>query len=334
MDWNDNMVPVSNIALVLLTAGLVLAAGAENRDVGALRREYRQLQERHTALNEQRDAVVGAANRLSARIDSLKASETDPESLHEELRASLVLVQRIVDIDNQLDTLQRQQDDVREKLRLAYDWEIGQLIQRIEAQPDEGLLAQLMVYQQERETLGTRPSAAEEELRYGGDMAINPGDGPDEIRQKMELMEDIAVRLRAEARATSKKLSRLEEEHRLRSRVSVFVDEIRLFDEHLSPGRVLVHGRDGSVSDRQGGESRPIDSPELSGSTGVGVVRGSRQVDRGGEIRRFDSGSSDIMLEIHKLRARQQEIRELEAVARDRAASFRAYLNEMLEGGG
>ena len=42
--------------------------------------------------------------------------------------------------------------------------------------------------------------------------------------------------------------------------------------------------------------------------------------------------SDDVLLEIHKWKAREQEIRQLETVVRERTAAFRRYLQEMLEG--
>ena len=40
----------------------------------------------------------------------------------------------------------------------------------------------------------------------------------------------------------------------------------------------------------------------------------------------------EVVLEIHKLKARQQEVRQLQAVVQDRAMAFRLYLRSLLEG--
>ena len=42
--------------------------------------------------------------------------------------------------------------------------------------------------------------------------------------------------------------------------------------------------------------------------------------------------ADELMLEISKLKAHQQEISQLEAVVRERAATFRQVLTKMLEG--
>lgn len=335
----------------------VCAAGAiwaDTHEIGALRVEQKQLTAVRDSLEEQRREVVTEAEALSARIDSLKAGteENDLERLHEALRSSLVLVQRMVDIDNAMERLEGEQDSLKERLRLAYDWEIGVLIQKISQEPDEGLLTQLMVYQEARETLGNEPFGSS--LRYGEEMAISPDDGPDEIRQKMELMEDLATRLQIESLKNMEQLQRLEEEHRLRARVRVFTSEISLFDEHLPEGRVLVR-RGGPVAAAAGGgseqEALPIRGIEEGDVLGGGfekmddvAVGGAlvppqqpllpqRELVRGGRVQPLEGlGGDEVVLEIHKLKAHQQEIRQLEGVVRERAVIFRKHLQKMLEG--
>jgi hypothetical protein len=340
MDSSD-MIPRLAVVMLLCCSWLHTDAGADVQQIGRLRQQQRDLQNERVLLSSRRDSVVAAAEQLSARIDSLKGEPAVPGELHQSLRASLVLVQRMVGIDRELEAARSEQDSIRERLRVTYDWEIGRLIQLIDDQPDQGLLAQLMVYQQDREGLGMQLPA--NKLHYGADMAIRPTDGPDEIRQKMELMEDIAARLRAEARRTAAQLSRLEEELRLRTRVRAFARETTLFDEHLPDGRVLVRavadgGRGGSYDD-DGGTLSPgngsVTPPEgVTSAERQPLVRGARQSARDTDLRALGTGEAPgVALEIHKIRAHQQEVRQLEAVARERAASFRMHLNNMLEGG-
>ncbi|MDP6701033.1 MAG: hypothetical protein QGH25_15400, partial [Candidatus Latescibacteria bacterium] len=40
----------------------------------------------------------------------------------------------------------------------------------------------------------------------------------------------------------------------------------------------------------------------------------------------------EVVLEIHKLKARRQEVRQLQSVVLDRAQAFRFYLRSLLEG--
>jgi len=352
------------LALALIA---VFGAGsglADVREIRAFEAEQKQLALEQDALAREHAVLMFQADSLSALIDSFKVDEENSEELQEALRASLVLERRLVETDHQLEVLEVKREAQRERLRLAYDWEVGVLIQRMVRQSDEGLLQQLVIYQEAREALGEKVGAMG--LRYGENMAISPDDSPDEISQKAELMEDIALRLEAEARETNQRLSRLEKEHRLRSRVRIFTTEIRLFDEHLPEGRVLSRleiatdnadlggqegleiatdnaGRlEGLVEDKGAGTAferkrdalfEPHGDSDISPPTTTQEVLVARR-----ELVRVESmaheglDGNDIMLEIRRLKAHQQEIRHLEAIARERAEAFRAHLLQLLEG--
>ena len=324
-------------------------AAAEVRQIHALETARKQLLAVKDSLEAERTRVMESADVLSARIDSFKAGKIDTPNFRDALRSSVTLEQRLMEIDRQLEALHADQNLSRDHLRLAYDWEIGALIQQLAQTPDQGLLQQLVIYQQARETLGDEVDRRS--LRFGDNMDIGAEDGPDEIGQKVDLMEDIADRLQAESTENADRLSRLEEEHRLRSRVRFFATEIQLFDEHLPEGRVLVRversnvkstdevlsgGEDASL---EPGADAPFESNDVfSADEGGSRVSGSQEVlIAQNELSREPLSvgylvAEDIALEIRKLKVRQQEIRQLESVARERAAAFRARLRELLEG--
>ena len=289
--------------ILLLVLGLVLPGAVRGDSVrlGLLKAQYRALASQLDSLSGQRLGVAAEAEVLSARIDSLKRSAADSAELGKALRSSLRLVQRMVEIDWKLVALEARQDSLAERLCLAYDWEIGVLIQKLAQQPDRGLSAQLTLYQEARELLGVGLYSAN--LHYSGQMKIEVDDGPDEIQQKQELLEDIADRLEAEWKANADLMSRLEAEYRLCAEAEQAQAKARRPEE-----RVLVSGEQ---------PREPV-----------------RFFRRDGALAEFDLGSSiaDVALKIHQLKARQQEILELRAVVEGRAAAFERYLHSMLEG--
>ena len=292
-----------NPSILLLVLGLALpgvALGDTGR-LGDLKAQYRALESQRDSLASQRLQVAASAETLSARIDSLKLSAANSTVLREALRSSLRLVQHMVELDWKLVALEARQDSVAERLCLAYDWEIGVLIQKLAEQPDRGLSAQLTLYQESRELLGVGIRSAN--LHYSGKMKIEVDDGPDEIQQKQELLEDIADRLKAEWSANADLIRRLEDEYRLCTQVEQKRAKARQPEE-----RILVSGE------------QPREP-----------VRLLRQDE---SLAEFDLESSiaEVALKIHKLKARQQEILQLQAVIEDRAEAFRRYLRSMLEG--
>ena len=290
--------------VLLLVLGLALSGSAhgDSGNLGDLKAQYRALESQRDSLASQRLQVAAEAEALSARIDSLKLSAANSAALHSALRSSLGLVQHMVEIEWKLVALEARQDSVAERLCLAYDWEIGVLIQKLAEQPDRGLSAQLTLYQEARELLGVGIRSAN--LHYGGQMKIEVDDGPDEIQQKQELLEDIADRLKVEWSANADLLRRLEAEYRLCARVEQERAKARRSEE-----RILVSGE------------QPREQ-----------VRLLRREDE--SLAEFDLESSiaEVALKIHKLKARQQEILQLQAVIEDRAEAFRLYLRSMLEG--
>ena len=309
------------LALFLLLYFAPLAVYSDAGDIGALRTDRREAAAVRDSLEKQRRQIVAGAEALSSHIDSLKEAQGEVEELHKALRASLGLVQRLVSLDRALESVRTREDSLLEQLRVGYDWEIGVLIQQLQEQPDEGLLTQLMVYQEAREALGARTSNAL--LRYEEGMTISADDGPEEIRQKLELMEDLGQRLVRDERSVSDHLHKIEEEYRLRSRMRSFTNEMRLFDEHLPEGRGAA-----SLGDAESGRLVSEGAEALAPA----FLRSS-------EVQRQEQGvvlegvsSDEVLLEIHKWKARHQEILELEAVVRERTVAFRRYLQEMLEG--
>ena len=329
---------MSKFFLILFALAGILGAGpvrADSDKISALEAEKQHLALVQDSLEVRRARLVQDADSLSTRIDSLKA--VDSAELYEALRASLVLEQHLVELHQQREALAAERESLEEDLRLAYDWEIGGLIQRLTQEPDEKLLQQLILYQEAREALGEKFSAA----RYGEGMEVSLDDGPNEISQKAELMEDIAARLQAEARETTERLHRLEEEQRLWVRVRIFTSELSLFDEHLPEGRVVVR-----VGSSEGGREKSDDvlltedavlglAPEFEGGSrepSSPDLAIHREVAREGNLSLEGLGPDDIVLEIRKLKTRQQEIHQLETVARERAQTFRRHLQKLLEG--
>ena len=314
------------IGLLALLPSLGRVWAGEPGQIEALQAEQERLSAAQAALMEQRTEVIQNADQLSTRIDSLKLAGGDAEELQQALRSSVALVQNMVEIDRWLDSLTTGQMELRDQLRLAYDWEIGQLIQTLaKGGPDRKLLLKLMIYQEAREALGEQVDPGR--MRYGEELAIAPEDGPEEIGQKIELLEDMAGRLHSEAEKTTIELGRLEEERRLCNQVRVFTAQISLFDEHLPERQVAQDG--GTAADAPPGASikasevRPLAVPEPGG----------RHSASGGQrlsLERFSA--DDLRLEIYKLKAHQREIAQMQTVLQERIQTFRQRLGESMEG--
>ena len=301
------------VCIVALASLMADRVWADVGQIGVLRTQARQARSACDRLEKQRHLIVAQAESLSTYIDSLKAMDDELEELHEALRASLGLVQQLVEIDNSLDRAKAREDSLIDQLRLEYDWEVGVLIQQLQVRSDSGLLTQLMVYQEAREALGMRTSQAV--LRYDEGMDIEGGDGPDEIRQKSELMEDLGKRLERDARSITRRLSWLEEAYRLRLAMQSF-----------------IRGQQGRQRGAASQEALPVVVPlaaESEKSRGTALIIRAQ----GNEGKALDRVPGEaLLLEIHKFKVRLKEVVELKAVVRERSATFRKHLQDMLRG--
>lgn len=323
------------IAWVALLAGAGQNAVAEG--LNGLEKRRLQVEDMLQRLAGQRDSLAGRADSLAVRIDSLKSAGGDADELHDALRASMVLVRQLRALDQRLDSLALRRDELLEELRLAYDWEIGLLFQRLASGGDADGLGRLAQLQKARAALGEGGRSAA--LGYGLEMDVGPEDGPEEIRAKIELLEDMDTRLKSERRQLERRLGRLEEERRLRAGMGAFTGQLSLFDEHLPEGRVLRRqegqGASGAEESRVAevafvpsvGDAPPPEADAVSGPLAV------RQLDRAAGGLGIDAdGAGDIQLEIGKVKARQLELRQLEAVLAQHLANFHEYLQKLKDG--
>ena len=286
------------VLALLILAWWFGPAVSDQVEIGALKVDAERMRSLQGALERERAELRVRADSLSARIDSLKATGSSSDLLRDALRSSLVLEQGLMVLGQRLEGLHSRQRQVRQQLRTTYDWEIGVLIRQLSQTPDRGLLQQLIIYQEAREALGDDVEAS---LRYGERLDVTSDDGPDEIRQKAGLMEDMAERLGSEAQAVARRLRRLQEEFRLQARVQAFTNQMNLFDEDLPEGRVLL-AVDG-VAAAEGAEVSLDASSDRSGSVETAAVLTRREVafgDRG--ILSVGASADDLQLEIRKLK--------------------------------
>jgi len=334
---------------MILVALFASQARADSAEIARLEAERGRLERARDSLLVQRGRLAAEVDRLSARIDSLRAPGGG--EFREALRRSPRLVGRLEGLDRELERAGADLEGVRERLRATYDREIEALVRRLAQGPDEALVRQLMAYEKAREALGR--GVVSEGAGPGAEaLSIREDDGPEEVRQKADLLEDMAGRLRAEAAAVARQVRQLETERRLRARVAAFAREVNLFDEHLPEGRTVSPSeakgssdtRGTSSSGPEGGAPPPgvAQAPGFTGSkeevragdeaTSRGALVAGKEVAREEGLSLEELSAEDLVAEIQRLKARQKEAQERERALRERAGAFRERLRRMLEG--
>ena len=293
-----------------------LAADAVVADLQALKSARRELTVRLDSLAPQRAAIEAELCTLSTVIDSLKRSAPESEQLNEVYLSLNAPMEKVSGIDSEMEKISARRDSVTDALRAAYDWEISTLFKSLSEEPDEGLLQQLIIFQDERRALGEHIVASR--MRYAEDMVVNDADGPDQIRQKIQFLEGKKGLLQSEVRRVEARIKRLEAERRLAKGMSGLAEKMWALERrHLFKGR-SAFGTRGRI-----GEMAPA-VPAATTSQGAPQTRAKG--DFGAPI------SNYIALEIRKLYARQEELRQIVAVLEERVGTFRLHLRELLDG--
>ena len=292
-----------------------LAAAAAVADLQALKSARRELTVRLDSLAPQRAAIEAELRTLSTVIDSLKRSTPESEQLNEVYLSLNAPMEKVSGIDSEMEKISARRDSVTDALRAAYDWEISTLFKSLSEEPDEGLLQQLIIFQDERRALGEHIVASR--MRYAEDMVVNDADGPDQIRQKIQFLEGKKGLLQSEVRRVEARIKRLEAERRLAKGMSGLAEKMWALER-----RHLFKGRSAFKTRARAGEMAPA-VPAATTSQGAPQTRA-----------KGDSGpiSNYIALEIRKLYARQEELGQIVAVLEERVGTFRLHLRELLDG--
>ncbi len=289
-----------------------LGEETEAWDLKALRLERENLGVIQESMHKSRHQLARTAGNLSAVIDSLKRVAPESGEMRMAFLQAMAIERGLVDADQRIEQLSAAEDSLRERLRLACDWEISRLLGALSKVLDRGLLMQMMILWEERQKLGY--DVIEPELgRYPVDMTVAASDGPDEIRQKLALLEDRASLLGEEARQLEKRIRWLEDKGRKVWSLA------RQFSLH-----------EGVIEEASAGAS-----PESPGQGSAAV----NFAGDGGQPSRTDSRKGvvavvapwDFVLELHKLHARRQELKEMSAVVQERIEAFRDHLQVHLQ---
>ena len=285
------------LPLTLLTLlGTLLPAGGQLEELADLKAARERVDRVSQSLQQIRSRFMARRDSLSFLIDSLRNRAPGLPDLGRLQLESRHLLHRLLNVEVRLDSAAAERAALDEELRAAYDWEISQLIRLLEDGGwDAGLYRQLEVFQEERRQLGSTIGQGPYRLDDEHELALNDGDGPEEIRQKMELAQYMAVRARKEW-------------HRVGHRLDSIERELLLLKQ-FGPAEAALPARGGTGSQRQQVGDAPPGDPVPP-----------------------PPAEAPLLLEVQRLKARQQELREVLAFLQGRLDAFNARMGRILDG--
>ena len=200
----------------------------------------------------------------------------------------------------------------RKELEGEYDGQIDLLLDKLNgsAQTAEkgGILEKLKEYRAAKEKL---KELEKDELKHLerldiAKIEIQDYDGPQEIREKADLINDFATKLQNRIDMLGSRAGRLEVELKTRERLGEFAEEISFFGERISREEVVSDGRKDDADPLT--ETAAVDEPTEREATNVnGVEKGMPEVDFAEPIRTEPPSETEPILE-----AEQPEITEVQ----------------------
>lgn len=291
---------------------IAVAASAQISDLAELRERRNRIGQASDSLMSVRVRLVARRDSLSMRADSLWSQDPETAELVQTRSEFRVLEGRLRHIELQNSRLVAAADSVEERLRDTYDWEISRLHGLLTEEGwDEGLFRQLRVFQEERETLGSAIPAASERLNDEHELSVTERDGPEEIQQKIELAQDKIALLQRTQREIERRLLHLDREVRLIRHVWHLSREIDL--------QLQLRDRGGGDYELVSPSTQP-DGPTLSAAPAPPDTVTSAPIE------------APLLLEAQRLKARLQELRDVEAFLQARIGVFHERLTHILEG--
>ena len=313
----------SKILFAVALAGITSSAAySQVLDLDSLKSVQRGFREAKRDLMEPQIRQEALADSLSRAI-----------ALHRKNSVSGELIETLIRLDancraldessQQRERLELEEAKLQPLLRAAYDWEISSLFAVLRDAHDEGLLLQLNVFQEERKALGDE--IVDSPIRFGEDLALSDADGPDEIEQKIELLEGMADRHERKAQEIAKRLSTLEEESRL-ARIISRPTRVSSRREDTVPLTHQLTSQGGATSSLLPEVALLQESHTPNSAT---VVQAS--ITRMEPTARVRKGSFTQDLQIEMLKVKQRELLQIQTVVQGQIATFRLRLEQLLE---
>ncbi|HGJ67160.1 TPA: hypothetical protein ENS27_17505 [bacterium] len=232
------------IALVFASAQLSFA---EDKII-TLKGQLSSLEIRKSQLESEKFSLVNEGDNLSYKIEDLKRQSESGLGiigrfrLSQNLRKAQNLSEKIQNIDREIYSLNNQIEQVKSILTNEYETQINLLIQKAgktnNVNEKKALLGKISEYQSSRNLLKRSEKQKSEPINIAK-IDISEHDSPKEIREKADLIIDIANKTNARISSIDLRINKLRDELRTRKKLDEFADEISFFGERVAKGQVV-----------------------------------------------------------------------------------------------
>ena len=241
-----------SLTVLLLTCLCVNSWAAEDR-ISVLQKEISTLEDQKGRLEAKKQKLMDEGDKLSREIEELKMQSRGGlgiigrYKLTRKLRKAQALSEKIQIFERDIYDVESGIDSKKKSLEREYDRQIDILLKKLneasQAEESRDILERLRQYQSAKEQLAEQDEEEPAEYLDVSKIEIEEFDGPQEIREKADLLNDVADKMGNGVETLSARIERLKGELETRTKLGEFAEEISFFGERVSKEEIVAAAR-------------------------------------------------------------------------------------------
>jgi len=342
------------ILYIIITLLLVCISTISAEDkIVILKDQISALEKQKSQLDTERQSFVNQGDELSNKIEEQKAQSNiglgiiGKYRLSQNLRKAQILSQNIQTLDKKIYELDTQIKEKKVLLNKEYESQINSLVQKFNTvsntEERKPVLAKIKEYQSARDLMNKGEKQKQRRIDIAS-IEIKDYDSPKEIKEKADLINDVANKTNTKISMLDTRISKLKGELKTRKKMDEFIDEMSFNDrvvrgEIVSKSESLTTGKDTNTPatpetttlvktavDATRADTPP---PQVQTVTLIKKVMKSNGVSVG----ITDTPQNSIADELKALEKQKQELKKELATLNEKASTFRKKADELEKSG-
>jgi FtsZ-binding cell division protein ZapB len=249
-----------SLTVLLLMCLCVNSWAAEDR-ISVLQKEISTLEDQKGRLEAKKQKFMDEGDKLSREIEELKMQSRGGlgiigrYKLTRKLRKAQALSEKIQILERDIYNVESGIDSNKRSLGREYDRQIDILLKKLneasKTEESREILEKLRQYQSSKEELAKQDEEEPAEYLDVSRIEIEELDSPQEIREKADLLNDVAGKMGNGVETLSARIERLKGELETRAKLGEFAEEISFFGERVSKEEIVAATR--------GEPAKPVD---------------------------------------------------------------------------
>jgi len=240
---------VKFLAVLLLICFCMNSWSAEDR-ISILQKEISVLEDQKGRLEAKKQKLMDEGDKLSGEIEELKMQSRGGlgiigrYKLTRKLRKAQALSEKIQILEKDIFDVESGIDSNKTNLEREYERQIDILLEKLgkasKTEESREILERLKQYQSAKEQLAKQDEEEPAEYLDVSRIEIEEFDSPREIREKADLLNDVAGKMGSGIETLSARIERLRGELETRAKLGEFAEEISFFGERVSKEEIVA----------------------------------------------------------------------------------------------